>query len=596
MRRLPNRQGTHLRVTAYRSGSRVVLEFEPDNPARTRNLLPKLGESLSRIAEAEDTEALFGCLLDAVRLVTGHDRALVYAFDPDGHGTVVSERRADGMASFLGHSFPASDIPPQVRRLYGLNPVRSIPDARADRVPLVPQHGPGAGEPLDMSHGHLRAVAPVHLRYLRNMGVGASLSVAIRGNDSLWGLVASHAAEPAPLAPTIRDITQMLVQMASQRLFLLQSRAESHYRQRALDSRALLAADRIGVLEPDQLVRQHGPEWLELFQAQGLALVSRDVTTGWGKRPSDEELRRVAARLAQEQGEGRLWCTDSLPATALTGDADWMGCCGLLAAPLPMHDRNPGWLFLFRAERVTTRRWAGRPAAATAGSTGANALSPARSFNTWLEQITGRSTPWTHVECQAAVDLAEDLAIAVSVREVERLNARLTAANESLERLAHVDSLTQLWNRYATEQAIDREIYAAWRYGRPCSLLLLDVDHFKTINDRHGHSVGDEVLARLARELGGALRISDHAGRWGGEEFIVLANNTDLDSATSLAERLRQRIAATVFPTAGAVTISVGVAAWQAGDTRRSLVERADRALYRAKQGGRNRVARDGAD
>ena len=130
-----------------------------------------------------------------------------------------------------------------MRALYGINPVRSIPDAQAPAVPLLSREGSSA-EPLDMGPGCLRASSPVHLRYLANMGVGASLSVAIQSEQGLWGLLACHHGTPKLLAPLIRDTLLALVQMASQRLFLMEARSEMRYLKRVLDSRELISSGR----------------------------------------------------------------------------------------------------------------------------------------------------------------------------------------------------------------------------------------------------------------------------------------------------------------------------------------------------------------
>ncbi|HET8806868.1 MAG TPA: GGDEF domain-containing protein, partial [Methylophaga sp.] len=184
----------------------------------------------------------------------------------------------------------------------------------------------------------------------------------------------------------------------------------------------------------------------------------------------------------------------------------------------------------------------------------------------------------------------EDLTVAINVNEISQLNKRLHHANDQLKEIAHTDSLTQVWNRYRIEQAIDAELSAAERYDRPCSILLFDVDHFKHVNDEHGHEVGDIVLKRLTSEVEKQLRATDFLGRWGGEEFIVLASNNMLEEAGNLAERLRKHIASINFTDVGKVTISIGVAQWRTGESRRYMLERADKAMYQAKQSGRNRV------
>lgn len=212
----------------------------------------------------------------------------------------------------------------------------------------------------------------------------------------------------------------------------------------------------------------------------------------------------------------------------------------------------------------------------------------------------GKSEAWQRVERLAAVDLGEDLTLAISAYEISSLNMHLererqalAEANQRLEQLAHFDPLTNVWNRYRIEEAINAEMVAAKRYAAAFALLLFDVDNFKQINDTHGHSVGDDVLVALARLVESSLRGCDRLGRWGGEEFIVLATHSDVDAVMGLAERLRSLVAE--LPIVGlelSITVSIGVAVWQPGDSCKTIISRADDAMYRAKHGGRNRVER----
>ncbi|WP_342132317.1 sensor domain-containing diguanylate cyclase [Hydrogenophaga sp. OTU3427] len=167
-----------------------------------------------------------------------------------------------------------------------------------------------------------------------------------------------------------------------------------------------------------------------------------------------------------------------------------------------------------------------------------------------------------------------------------------------LERLARTDMLTSLSNRRDFYDQAEREIARARRHGVALSLMLLDIDHFKQVNDVHGHAAGDEVLRHLSRTVGQVLRETDLPARLGGEEFAVLMPDTDLDSAADVAERLRLKLGNTpaVLGSGAALayTVSIGVAAWAQGDTDvDAALQRADAALYRAKHGGRNQVCRE---
>lgn len=180
------------------------------------------------------------------------------------------------------------------------------------------------------------------------------------------------------------------------------------------------------------------------------------------------------------------------------------------------------------------------------------------------------------------------------LHQLDLASNELHRQKELAEALARTDALTGLANRRAFDAGARREIERARRYGTPLALVIADLDHFKTINDRHGHHVGDLVLQEFARILGDSVRGVDLVGRWGGEEFAILMPGTDLDEARLAAERMRQSLAEHVADCEGhecRVTASFGVAAFvSSAPTMDALLGRADAALYRAKDNGRNRV------
>jgi diguanylate cyclase (GGDEF)-like protein len=170
---------------------------------------------------------------------------------------------------------------------------------------------------------------------------------------------------------------------------------------------------------------------------------------------------------------------------------------------------------------------------------------------------------------------------------------RWRIAERELQRLAREDVLTGLANRRHFRDEAERAIARSSRYDEALSLLMLDIDHFKHINDSQGHNIGDEVLKQTVQRCLGGLRSTDLLARWGGEEFIALLPHTRLAEACQVAERLREELALTPITTGNgaiAVTISGGVAQWQAGESLDQLVSHADAALYLAKEGGRNRI------
>lgn len=174
--------------------------------------------------------------------------------------------------------------------------------------------------------------------------------------------------------------------------------------------------------------------------------------------------------------------------------------------------------------------------------------------------------------------------------QLQHAHEELKVKNRMLEQLSVTDRLTRLKNRLFIEQLFEREVEQAETGGPGFAVLLLDIDHFKEVNDRFGHDAGDQLLTDFAAVLRGGCRQQDSIARWGGEEFMVVCPDTSIDDAEQLAQRLAENVRSHAFPVAGARTVSIGVAAWRLGDTQKSISLRADQALYRAKDLGRDRV------
>jgi len=159
-----------------------------------------------------------------------------------------------------------------------------------------------------------------------------------------------------------------------------------------------------------------------------------------------------------------------------------------------------------------------------------------------------------------------------------------------VEELSITDQLTKLYNRLKLEEVFEAEIHRVQRYNIPFSVILLDIDHFKSVNDVYGHDVGDIVLKDISKILKMSVRKTDIVGRWGGEEFLIIASNTNAKNTMTLAEKIRENIEAYTFEHVGKKTASFGVSQYKEGDTQEMIVKRSDNALYKAKESGRNKV------
>lgn len=176
------------------------------------------------------------------------------------------------------------------------------------------------------------------------------------------------------------------------------------------------------------------------------------------------------------------------------------------------------------------------------------------------------------------------------IHRLDRNQQALVKANTELQRLSSVDYLTNICNRRSFVDGLDQMINHADRYGNPLSILMIDLDFFKAVNDKYGHSFGDEVLKNLARLISGQIRSTDLFGRWGGEEFVVAMPNQDREKACTVAEKLRATIKEYAFPKGAHMTISLGVATFQRGLSREAFIDQADSALYQSKENGRDQV------
>ncbi len=399
--------GVHLfdRRTAYDvavhfSGDEFVIEAEPasDNGAEAGNLMRTF---TGRLRQSETTQAFLREAARQVKTLTGFDRVMVYRFDDAGSGEVVAEALTPGTDSFYGLHYPASDIPAQARRLYLRNIFRVIADVTAEPVPLL--SAPSArGTALDQSIGLLRAVSPIHVEYLRNMGVGASLSISIIVEGKLWGLFACHHYGPRLPNLAMRTTAELFGQLFS---FMLESRLRNETSEYEL--RARRASDRImaTVAQTPHLLAD--PAWLgevtfELIPADGVAVFLEGEVTLSGLTPTVEQCGRILAFLNENAG-GNVVATESIASLVPEAQVHADVAAGMLAIPLSRSPRNH--IVLFRAEQLRTVRWAGNPEKSVEHGPNGDRLTPRKSFEAWTRLVQGTSLPFTKAERQVAESL-----------------------------------------------------------------------------------------------------------------------------------------------------------------------------------------------
>jgi len=423
--RLTLATGGALDALLHRVDDRVIIELERPGEAPLsgpRGFDPRLRGSILRMQHAASMTELFDVAADEVRTVTGFDRVMAYRFDDEWNGEVVAERKRADLAPFLGQHYPAADIPVQARRLYTINWLRLIADVNYAPVPLVPVLDPVTRAPCDLSHAVLRSVSPIHIEYLRNMGVTASMSVSLLVDGQLAGLIACHHyAGPRVIDAAGRDTAEFLGQSLSWQLRVLETALDAQRRQHVQHQEAELvramagAADLLTGLAPAPL--------LALTDATGAAVVLEDGQRVFGDVPAPGQLTALVRWLRDRPDD--VFVTTHLAnefAPAAGG-----AIAGLLAVTI---SRELGeYLMWFRPSTERTIDWAGDPnkVVVIENDTGAPRLSPRGSFAVWREVVKGRALPWRPWQVEAASNFRRVLLGGFRKRSVElrQLNARL---------------------------------------------------------------------------------------------------------------------------------------------------------------------------
>ena len=330
---------------------------------------------------------------------------MIYRFGQDGSGEVIAEAARSGLESYLGLHYPASDIPQQARRLYEQNWLRIIPDVNATPSPVEPAIT-ATGAPIDLSMSMLRSVSPIHIEYLNNMGVQASMSVSILREGRLWGLFACHHYEPLLIGFATRTAAELFGQMFSLMMENRERAAESAYEARAHKIHQRLITAMASEGRRFESITDRLDEIADLLPCDGVGFWMDDRAVLLGRTPDDAEFRCLIDFLKQRD-ISEIWSRQALsvdyPAAAAFVDR----AAGALVVPLSRPPRD--FLVFFREEYSRQVNWAGNPSKpVSAGPLGVR-LTPRESFALWKETVRGQSRPWSQVECRIAESLRVSL-------------------------------------------------------------------------------------------------------------------------------------------------------------------------------------------
>ncbi|MET0323299.1 MAG: ATP-binding protein [Duganella sp.] len=377
----------------------------------------KAHTAIERLKRQKSVPALLKAAVDQVRLMTGFDRVMAYRFRHDDSGEVVAEARDEALDPYLGRRYPASDIPAQARRLYVINTLRLIGDMAYTPVPMVGRTG---APPLDMSYSVLRSVSPIHVEYLRNMGVQASMSISIVVNGKLWGLIACHhmAARRVPYA--IRMASDVMAQVLAATVQSLETRERAALTERAAEVRTQVMESLIHFDDVVSGLTACAAEICSSLGASALVVmhagrmfvhgpVSPEVAAAAVQSMPDADATDIVERSAR-----RDW-----PAAQRQACGKWVGLLGL------RYDASAnGWLLALREEQVELVRWGGIPDKIIAHGPLGPRLTPRGSFAEWRETVFDQAEPWEATRMSIARQLLAEMNRASVTRHEQNDRAR----------------------------------------------------------------------------------------------------------------------------------------------------------------------------
>lgn len=413
------------------SGNDYILEFEPVDSDLDLDVQKAIGRSVSEILSGKNLNALLKNAAFEVKKIIRYDRVMIYKFGEEGHGEVVAEVKNDNLEPFLGLHYPATDIPKQARELYKINLTRIIADVNSESSGIITHQQGGA--PLDLTHSVLRAVSPIHIQYLKNMGVESSFSISLVAHDELWGLIACHNYEPRFINYKARDASKLIGQILSSALEYRQDEEDVEKAAQLNASAAQLAK----FIEKDNYLGDaltgNKITIKDLTTATGAVLVFDNAITTVGLTPDDKQIEGIV-RWLKANMQDSVYYTHRFPEIYFPAKNFSHLASGILACMLSKELNE--MVIWFKPEQVSAINWAGKPEKPVEkDENGLLQLSPRKSFESWTEIVKNTSEKWSTNEISAVIKVREQIIYAINrkANEIRMLNERLKLAYEELD-------------------------------------------------------------------------------------------------------------------------------------------------------------------
>jgi light-regulated signal transduction histidine kinase (bacteriophytochrome) len=398
---------------------RVIAEFElrSQSSDEVAAFALKAHSAIDKIKRQKTIPALLQLAVEQVAAITGFDRVMAYRFRHDDSGDVVAEAVREGLPPYLGMRYPASDIPAQARRLYTINTLRLIADIGYQPVAV---HSMAGEAPLDMSHCILRSVSPIHVEYLQNMGVGASMSVSIVVNGRLWGLIACHHMAPMQVPYSIRMACDVVAQVLAATVQSLDARERAALTEQAAGMRTHLIETLLHEEDVLAALTQHADSVAASLSAEALVFSQQGKLHVHGPLP-----HAVAAAIVASLPSGgdellQRSRRDAWPEAMRCQIGPWVGLLGLYFDPA-----TEGWLLALRQEQVETVRWGGKPEKEIRTGPLGPRLTPRGSFDEWRDVVRDTAEPWSSAHLLVADQLLGEMHRASMMRHAEMERARM---------------------------------------------------------------------------------------------------------------------------------------------------------------------------
>jgi two-component system, chemotaxis family, sensor kinase Cph1 len=380
----------------------IILELERATEKTNASFIDvyqQLKISLASIDRANTLQEVCDNAIGELKRISGFDKVMIYQFDEDWNGTTIAEVMEPGITPYLGLRFPASDIPKQARDLYLKNPYRLIPTREYTPVRLYPVINPVTGAFIDLSDCNLRSVPPVHLEYLKNMEVMASMSTRIIKDDRLWGLISCHHRTAKYLDYEMCTMFELLSGVISSKISAIQNREDFDFNIKLNEIQSGLVKQVVESKNLSEGMFNNKFSILDLLNVGGAALVNTKHIKTTGEVPSSEQIQDIVYWLQHNQPQN-VYHVNNLPDVYENAESFSNVASGMIV--LPIDAAKGEYIIGFRPEVVQEVNWGGNPNEAINFEKDNVTYHPRNSFKLWQQVVRNTSAPWREGEIAAA--------------------------------------------------------------------------------------------------------------------------------------------------------------------------------------------------